>query len=61
LEDAETGVTPRQRASNVVAPASRSTGPKKITLTQSQVAIAKKLGVPLETYAKQAAELMRKQ
>jgi hypothetical protein len=61
LEDAETGVTPRQRASNVVAPASRSTGPKKITLTQSQVAIAKKLGVPLEIYAKQAAELMRKQ
>ena len=61
LEDAETGVNPRQRASNVVAPASRSTGPKKITLTQSQVAIAKKLGVPLETYAKQAAELMRKQ
>ncbi len=51
----------KRKSSNVVAPASRSTGPKKIRLTQSQVAIAKKLGVPLETYAKQAAELMRKQ
>jgi len=51
----------QRKSSNVVAPASRSTGPKKIRLTQSQIAIAKKLGVPLETYAKQAAELMRKQ
>lgn len=50
----------QRKSSNVVAPASRSTGPKKIRLTQSQIAIAKKLGVPLETYAKQAAELMRK-
>ena len=52
---------PKQKSSNVVAPATRSTAPKKIRLTQSQIAIAKKLGVPLETYAKQAAELMRKQ
>ena len=51
----------QRKSSNVVAPATRSTGSKKIRLTQSQVAIAKKLGVPLETYAKQAAELMRKQ
>ena len=50
----------QRKSSNVVAPATRSTGSKKIRLTQSQVAIAKKLGVPLETYAKQAAELMRK-
>jgi hypothetical protein len=50
----------KRKSSNVVAPATRSTGSKKIRLTQSQVAIAKKLGVPLETYAKQAAELMRK-
>ena len=51
----------QRKSSNVVAPATRSTGPKKIRLTQSQIAIAKKLGVPLETYAKQAAELARKQ
>jgi hypothetical protein len=47
--------------SNVVAPATRSTAPKKVRLTETQVAIAKKLGVPLELYAKQVAEEMRKQ
>lgn len=46
--------------SNVVASATRSTAPKKIVLTQSQVAIAKKLGVPLEVYAKHAAAEMSK-
>ena len=48
-----------KRQSNVVAPATRSTAPKKVTLTQTQVAIAKKLGVPLEEYAKQVAIEMR--
>ena len=52
---------PTKKSSNVVAPATRSTAPKKIRLTQSQIAIAKKLGVPLEDYAKQQAALMRKQ
>lgn len=53
---------PSQRAkSNVVAPASRSTAPKKIVLTQTQVNIAKRLGVPLELYARKVAEEMRKQ
>jgi len=47
------------KAPNVVAPATRSTAPKKVTLTQSQVAIAKRLGVPLEQYAKQVAALQR--
>jgi hypothetical protein len=60
IED-EPEVTPKQKPSNVVAPATRSTAPKTIRLTPSQIAIAKKLGVPLETYAKQAAELARKQ
>lgn len=55
LEEQET----KKRKSNVVAPASRSTSPKKVTLTRTQVAIAKKLGVPLELYAKKVAEEMR--
>jgi len=58
---AEETESTQRKSSNVVAPATRSTAPNKIRLTQSQVAIAKKLGVPLETYAKQAAALMRKQ
>lgn len=49
-----------QRAPNVVAPATRSTAPKKIVLTPSQVNIAKRLGVPLELYASKVAE-QRKQ
>ena len=52
---------PRKRASNVVAPATRSTAPKKIRLTQSQVTIAKRLGLTPEQYAKQVALDMRKQ
>lgn len=51
---------PRAKPSAVVAPATRSTAPKKIVLTQTQVQIAKRLGVPLEAYAKQVANEMRK-
>ena len=51
--------TPKRRA-NVVAPATRSTSPKKVVLTQTQVNLAKRLGVPLEDYAKQVAIEMRK-
>lgn len=50
-----------KRQSNVVAPATRNTAPKKVVLTKSAVEIAKRLGVPLELYAKQVAEGMRKQ
>jgi hypothetical protein len=45
----------KERAPQVVASASRSQkifGSRKVKLTPSQVAIAKKLGVPLEEYAK---------
>lgn len=59
--DAEPEEITPVRKSNVVAPATRSVAPKKITLTKTQVAIAKKLGVPLTEYAKQVAEEMRKQ
>jgi hypothetical protein len=51
---------PRKKP-NVVAAATRSTAPKKVKLTERQVAIAKRLGVPLELYAKQFAEEARKQ
>lgn len=59
-EEVSVSTEPSKRRSNVVAPASRSTAPKKVRLTQTQVAIAKKLGVPLELYAKKVAEEMRK-
>tara|TARA_R100001369_G_scaffold49028_1_gene75545 strand:+ start:26 stop:1048 length:1023 start_codon:yes stop_codon:yes gene_type:complete len=48
-----------KRQTNVVAPATRSTAPRKVTLTHTQVALANKLGVPLEEYAKQVAIEMR--
>lgn len=43
----------RTKPSTVVAPASRSTSPKKIRLTTSQLAIAKKLGLTAEQYARE--------
>jgi len=61
-ESSEEEEKPQPRAkpaSNVVAPATRSTAPSKVKLTKSQVAIAKKLGVPLELYAKKVAEQMK--
>lgn len=51
---------PQRTKSNNVAPATRSTAPKKIVLTQTQVNLAKRLGVPLELYARKVAEEMRK-
>jgi len=50
-----------KRKANVVAPATRSTAPKKIRLTQTQVAVARRLGLTPEQYAKQVAIDMRKQ
>ena len=59
----EGGSSTQSRARNVqtVAPASRSSGinntaRRTVRLTPSQVAIAKKLGVPLEEYAKYVKE-----
>jgi len=51
----ETQNSTREKPTQVVASASRSSKPgrKTVRLTPSQVAIAKKLGVPLELYAKQ--------
>jgi len=58
--DAFTSEKPVKKAA-VVAPATRSTAPKKIVLTQSQVQIAKRLGLTNEQYARAVAEEMRKQ
>lgn len=46
-----------KRPATVVAPTQRATSAKKIRLTQSQVAIARRLGVPLEEYARNVAKL----
>ena len=53
------GKEPRQRTSaNIVAPVTRtSSGGKKVSLTQTQVAIAKRLNIPLAEYAKQVSAL----
>lgn len=53
--------TPRRatKPSSVVAPATRSTPPNRIKLKASEAAIARRLGVPLEQYAKQVALLKR--
>lgn len=52
--------SPSPKKSNVVAPATRSTAPRKIVLTKSQVEIAKRLNVPLELYARKVADEIRK-
>ena len=49
-----------KRKTQVVAPATRSTAPKKVTLTRTQVQIAKRLGLTPQQYAKQVALDMRK-
>lgn len=46
--------------STVVAPATRTRSPKKIRLTHSQVALAKKLGVTPAQYAKEIVRLEKK-
>tara|TARA_Y100000310_G_scaffold119376_2_gene118117 strand:+ start:3460 stop:4401 length:942 start_codon:yes stop_codon:yes gene_type:complete len=48
------------RTSTVVAPANRSSGrPRKVQLTSTQVALAKRLGITPEQYAKQLLKEMR--
>jgi DNA polymerase III alpha subunit len=48
---------PRSKPSTVVAPASRSTSSKKIRLNTSQLAIAKKLGLTPEQYARELLKM----
>ena len=47
----------KQPAATVVAPVTRSSTGKKVALTQTQIAIAKRLNIPLKEYAKQVAVL----
>jgi len=46
-----------QRPASVVAPATRSSGPKKIQITPSALALAKKFGLTPQQYAAQVAKL----
>jgi hypothetical protein len=56
LEEVE--VAPKKKAS-VVAPATRSSkNPRRVKLTQTQVALAKRLGISAEAYA---AQLLKEQ
>lgn len=50
-----------KKKSSVVAPATRSTASKKIVLTQSQVNLAKRMGLTPEQYAREVAKLERTQ
>ena len=49
---------PRQKPSTVVAPASRSTSSKKVRLSTSQQALAKRLGLTNEQYARELIKEM---
>lgn len=53
---AETRAPRAGKSATVVAPASRSTSSKKIVLSQSQVNLAKKLGITPEQYAREFAK-----
>jgi hypothetical protein len=50
---------PKLKSAPVVAPASRSTSSKKIVLKQSQLTIAKKLGLTPEQYAREVMKMER--
>jgi len=49
----------QRKPSNVVAPATRSTAPKKVRLSKTQVALAKKLKLTPEQYAREIFKLER--
>lgn len=51
-EEAEQEIRPTSRKSSVVAPATRSTSPKRVRLNPSELNLAKKLNLTPEQYAK---------
>ena len=56
-EEVQKSESSTKKPSTVVAPASRSTSSKKIRLTQSQLSIAKKLGLTPEQYAQSVLKM----
>ena len=50
----------RTKPSTVVAPVTRSTAPKKVRLTTSQLALAKKFGLTPEQYARETIKLEKR-
>jgi hypothetical protein len=58
--DESVDAKPQRTKSNNVASATRSTAPKKIVLSQSQVNLAKRLGLTNEQYARAVANELRK-
>jgi hypothetical protein len=56
----EDSPTQRKKPSNVVASATRSTAPKKVHLSASQLSLARKLGITPEHYARETLTLEKK-
>ena len=58
MDNGDTKPTARdQKASSVVAPASRTRSPKKIVLNRTQIAVAKRLGITPEQYAREVMKM----
>jgi hypothetical protein len=57
LEATPKADSPKAKSTRVVAPATRSTAPKRVRLSQSQVAIAKKLGLTPEQYVRELLKM----
>jgi len=55
--EAEPKDEPKAKPKSIVAPATRSTAPKKVKLTTTQVALAKKLGLSPEQYVRELLKL----
>ena len=56
-QDNDEAPAPRTKPSTVVAPATRSTAPRQVRLTASEAAIAKRLGLTPEVYAREKMRL----